>query len=118
MQQVNEKRVFKSKFFKTSERKKQAIRDDFAHLPPERRRRAIQEKVDQLNLDKAKEAKVGSLEPGVAGALWRPCALSIRNKMRFKFIYLYGPETCFAPSTWNVGRWDSKLSNHELLAPF
>jgi len=57
VQQVNERRVYKSKFFKTSDRKKAAIREDFGHLPPERRKRAIQEKVDELTASKAKEAK-------------------------------------------------------------
>ena len=45
VQKVNQRRVLKNKLFKTTSRKKDAIRDDFGHLPPEQRKKAIQAKV-------------------------------------------------------------------------
>jgi hypothetical protein len=38
VQEVNQKRVTKKKFFSTTTRKKDAVREDFGHLPPEQRR--------------------------------------------------------------------------------
>lgn len=47
-QQVNAKRVTKKKFFKTTTRKKDAVREDLGHLPPEQRRKALHKKVQEL----------------------------------------------------------------------
>lgn len=56
-QQVNSKRVTKSKIFKTTSRKKDAIREDLGHLAPHQRERALREKLAELNTNRAKEAK-------------------------------------------------------------
>jgi hypothetical protein len=37
--EINKKRVEKSKLFHTTTRKKDAVREDFGHLPPEQRRK-------------------------------------------------------------------------------
>lgn len=57
VQQIHQKRVSKNKIFKTTSRKKDAIRDDFGHLPPEQRKRALKSKLSELNVTLAKEAK-------------------------------------------------------------
>eukprot|EP00730_Choanoeca_flexa_P006487 TRINITY_DN12161_c1_g4_i1.p1 TRINITY_DN12161_c1_g4~~TRINITY_DN12161_c1_g4_i1.p1 ORF type:complete len:582 (+),score=178.68 TRINITY_DN12161_c1_g4_i1:44-1789(+) len=49
VQQVNQRRVHKKKIFKTTSRKKDAIREDFGHLPPEQRRKAIEAKIAELS---------------------------------------------------------------------
>lgn len=57
VQKVHERRVKKSKLFKTTARKKTAIRDDFGHLPPEQRKNAIRKKVADLQGEHAKVLK-------------------------------------------------------------
>jgi cell fate (sporulation/competence/biofilm development) regulator YmcA (YheA/YmcA/DUF963 family) len=56
-QQVNSKRVSKHKLFKTTSRKKDAIRSDLAHLTPHQRERALREKLAELSNRRDKEAK-------------------------------------------------------------
>eukprot|EP00040_Diaphanoeca_grandis_P039936 m.260652 g.260652 ORF g.260652 m.260652 type:complete len:540 (+) comp40408_c0_seq1:262-1881(+) len=58
VQEINHKRVTKTKLFKTTTRKKDAIRDDFGHLPPEQRKRAIRDKLAELRAAHTKENKV------------------------------------------------------------
>lgn len=58
VQQVNERRVLKKKLFATTSRKKDAVREDFGHLPPEQRKKAIQAKVAELTAEHDKETKV------------------------------------------------------------
>lgn len=53
VQKINEKRVTKSKFFKTTSRKKDAVREDFGHLPPEQRKKALHKKVAELTQEQA-----------------------------------------------------------------
>ena len=54
---VNKKRVEKSKLFKTTSRKKTAIREDFGHLPPAQRKRALEGKLAEVNAAVEKENK-------------------------------------------------------------
>lgn len=54
---VNKKRVEKSKIFKTTSRKKTAIREDFGHLPPAQRKRALENKLAEVNAAAEKENK-------------------------------------------------------------
>lgn len=42
--------------------KQDAVREDFGHLPPEQRKNAIKAKLAELNDQKAKADKVGSLK--------------------------------------------------------
>eukprot|EP00051_Salpingoeca_urceolata_P025092 m.445465 g.445465 ORF g.445465 m.445465 type:complete len:531 (+) comp20305_c1_seq3:1371-2963(+) len=51
VQSVNQRRVNKKKFFKTTTRKRDAVRDDFGHLPPVQRKKAIRQKLDTLEAD-------------------------------------------------------------------
>jgi hypothetical protein len=59
--QVNQKRVTKKKVFKTTSRKKDAIREDLGHLPPQQRERAFLERLELTNSarDRELKAKVG-----------------------------------------------------------
>eukprot|EP00039_Didymoeca_costata_P002229 m.58416 g.58416 ORF g.58416 m.58416 type:complete len:546 (-) comp11180_c0_seq3:75-1712(-) len=57
VQQVHDRRVNKTKIFKTTARKKLAIREDFGHLPPHQRKRAIEEKLEGLRKEKEKMEK-------------------------------------------------------------
>ena len=58
---MNQKRVTKKKVFKTTSRKKDAIREDLGHLPPQQRERAFLERLELTNSarDRELKAKVG-----------------------------------------------------------
>ncbi|EGD78957.1 hypothetical protein PTSG_01931 [Salpingoeca rosetta] len=56
LQKMNARRVMRPKIFKSS-RKKTAVREDFGHLPPEQRRKAILKKVSELQEEHTRVSK-------------------------------------------------------------
>lgn len=65
-QQVNARRVTKKKLWKTTTRKKDAVREDFGHLPPEQRRKALHKRVAELEADRTKyERSLAGMEKTV-----------------------------------------------------
>jgi hypothetical protein len=57
--EINERRVKKSTIFYTTTRKKDAVREDFGHLPPEQRKKALHRKLVDLEEEQRKDQKVG-----------------------------------------------------------